>query len=794
MKSYLDLVSLSGKIHRRQNRMSVFCILLAAALVTTIFGMADAFIRSQILQTKKEEGDWHIMIRDITDGQSDRIAVWPGVSQASRYATLNYRYEQGYKLCGKDVVILGNDIGWIGMLYDSVADGAFPRDETQAMLSESVRDTAGVQIGDPVSLTLPDGAQKTYTVSGFFHNVSKTLKDDSYGLFLTTEAFRALYPNVSSDRLADYDTGLMLQFSDTRHIRRAIAELKEAFGLSEDQIIENTKMLGLLGQSGDQFMTMIYGSAAILFVLVLATGILMIAGSLNSSVARRTEFFGLLRCVGATPRQVMRMVYKEALLWCRVAIPAGIGLGIVVIWLLCFILRKLSPQYLGAVPVFLISVPSILTGSAVGLLTVLLAARSPARKAAKVSPLVAASGNAADLHPVYRASRHRFFRIDTALGIHHAVHSPKNLLLMAGSFGSCVLLFLAFSATISFMRRAINPLEPWTPDLSIISPGNERAIDDAYVESLRQNEAVRRAYARMFSYDVPAENSRTRTKIDLVSYDRTQLEWAEKYLLSGTLEEVADGSDTGLVVYEPGIDIQTGDTVTLDFSGRRAQIRIVGCLSESPFRNAEDTGILICSEETFRRMTEPEGAAANASENRYTVVDLQLKWGAAEKAADAIRNTVPEGFSFSDRRMQNDSVRGVYYCFCLFIYGFLTVIALISVFNVINGVSMSVSARTKLYGAFRAIGMSNRQLARMVVAETVVYTASGSLLGACLGLFFHKKLFESLVSFRWGDAWTIPWDMMALILSLVALSVLLAVRKPVRDLSAMSIVDTINAQ
>lgn len=43
-------------------------------------------------------------------------------------------------------------------------------------------------------------------------------------------------------------------------------------------------------------------------------------------------------------------------------------------------------------------------------------------------------------------------------------------------------------------------------------------------------------------------------------------------------------------------------------------------------------------------------------------------------------------------------------------------------------------------------------------------------------------------------SWTVPWDMMALILSLVALSVLLAVRKPVRDLSAMSIVDTINAQ
>lgn len=60
-------------------------------------------------------------------------------------------------------------------------------------------------------------------------------------------------------------------------------------------------------------------------------GIMMIASSLNSNVAQRTEFFGLMRCIGATPKQVMRLVRKEALSWCRLAIPVGISIGIVVI-------------------------------------------------------------------------------------------------------------------------------------------------------------------------------------------------------------------------------------------------------------------------------------------------------------------------------------------------------------------------------------------------------------------------------------------------------------------------------
>ena len=87
----------------------------------------------------------------------------------------------------------------------------------------------------------------------------------------------------------------------------------------------------------------------------------------------------------ATPKQVMRLVRKEALSWCRLAIPVGISIGIVVIWVLCAILRFLSPEFFKAMPTFGFSVPSILAGIVVGLVTVLFAAYSPAKKAAKVS-------------------------------------------------------------------------------------------------------------------------------------------------------------------------------------------------------------------------------------------------------------------------------------------------------------------------------------------------------------------------------------------------------------------------
>ena len=68
MNSYLDLVKEYAKKHKNKNRMSLFVILLAVALVATIFGMADMEMQTQQRSMKKQYGNWHINIRDISGG------------------------------------------------------------------------------------------------------------------------------------------------------------------------------------------------------------------------------------------------------------------------------------------------------------------------------------------------------------------------------------------------------------------------------------------------------------------------------------------------------------------------------------------------------------------------------------------------------------------------------------------------------------------------------------------------------------------------------------------------------
>lgn len=109
-------------------------------------------------------------------------------------------------------------------------------------------------------------------------------------------------------------------------------------------------------------------------------------------------------------------------------------------------------------------------------------------------------------------------------------------------------------------------------------------------------------------------------------------------------------------------------------------------------------------------------------------------------------------------------------------------------------IAMSVTARTKQYGAFRAIGLSNKQLSKMIAAEAFTYAAIGSMAGLCLGLLCNKFLFAMLVSSKWGDPWAIPWAKVGIILLLVLASVAFAIYRPTKKIHGMSIVETINTQ
>lgn len=781
MKHYLDLVKISAKKRKRQSRMTRICIVLAVFLVSSIFGMADMEIQSQMYQAIQSDGSWHAAFAGLNEEEIQLIRSRAEVDTASRYAATNYRLDEGYTIGGKETVICGFDKTMAELMPDAkIDDGEFPSGRNEAAVTKSVRTQMNLEKGDTLTLHTSSGTALEFTVTVFCDDTSMLTSQDAFGIFVNTDTYETYF----MDDTLDEDFQLYVKFLPFCNIQRTISDIREQFHLDEASVGQNTKVLALMFQTNDPYMIQFYFVAAILAVLVSVAGILMISSSLNSNVARRTKFFGMLRCLGADQKQVRRFVRREALGWCKSAIPAGLILSVIVVWGLCAILRFLSPTYFAGMPVAGISWIGLAAGALIGFVTVLLAAHSPAKKASAVSPLTAVSGNAGTVRAVRKAANTRLFHIETALGIHHAAGSRKNFILMAGSFAFSIILFLSFSPSIDFMNHALKPLQPSAPDLSIEAADNGNSISRELADTLKENPVVKRVYGRSYYGDIPVEVSEGSFSAYLVSYEEEQFRWAEDDLMNGSFTEAVNGNGVLAVYMDSNRKFDPGEQMTLELTGGKEKVEICGTLSESMFNVPDGSVVFICSEDLFTKLTGIDG---------YSAVDVQFTTEVTDRDVEEIRALAGEGVSIEDYRTGNSEVRGAYYSFALFLYGFLAVIALISIFNIINSIAMSVSARMNEYGAMRAIGMSTAQMVRMVAAETASYVFWGIAAGCAAGLPFNYKIYDMLVTSKWGDGWYFPTTAVAVIIGVMILSAVMAVRGPAKRIHEMSIVDTISA-
>lgn len=555
--------------------------------------------------------------------------------------------------------------------------------------------------------------------------------------------------------------------------------------MEQTRLMKKHGGLSLQDLSGSAMGQTIYLAAAVLFVLILIAGVLMISSSINSNVAQRTKFFGMMRCIGMSKRQIIRFVRLEALNWCKTAVPAGLILGTVSAWGLCAALRFIVGEEFSDIPLFGISIIGIISGIIVGIVTVLLAARSPAKRAAKVSPVTAVSGNSESTKNIHRAVNTRFFKIETALGIHHAVSAKKNLILMTGSFALSIILFLSFSVLIDFVGCLMPQLSS-TPDLQI-SSSSSNSIDEKLLDRISGMEGVKHVYGRRSIFDIPAEldrETKLSDKTDIISYDNFDLDCLTKddVLKKGSdISKVYGDSHYVLATWDKKSPLKIGDKIQVGAS----KLEIAGLLKYDPFNSGGSTNkkiTLITSGKTFQRLT---------GVSDYSLVMIQTTKDATDDNIKAIRNIAGSKYKFSDQRSQSTS--GTYTAFVLCIYAFLAIITLVTVLNIVNSISMSVSARIKQYGAMRAVGMDERQLTKMIAAESFPYALSGCIAGCAFGLLLSKTMYDMLITSHFGYAvWSLPVKSLILILLLVSFSAAAAVYGPAKRIRNISVTETIN--
>ena len=773
MKSYLGLILQYERVHRKNNRISILCIMLSVCLVMAIFSMADMAMRSQKNYFIKTGGEYHAALRDVDEETAQLVSARVDVALSGWV----YQGSTGM-LSGKTVSFVGADEKTMESLTEmDMTDGVYPSLPDEALLNESAMEQWGLSIDDNVTVTVPDGSQKQYRITGTLADMGSMLKVDICGMALSEDGFLA----IADENAAD-GTTYRIQFKDGSRIQGAIKEIKAQFGLSDGQISENTALLGLMGQSESNIMQALYLIAAILVFLVLIAGTVMISASFNTNVLERTQFYGLLRCLGASRKQVKHFVILQGLRQSAKGVPIGLLAGQIVTWAACLLLRSISGERFSEVPLFEFSIVGILAGAVVGFLIVLLASLSPAKKASRVSPVTAISGSS-QLTENKRAANTKLFYVETGMGVFHALSGKKNLFLMTCSFAISIMLFLSFQVMVVFLDQGMPALAPWAEDVSVTAAAG---LEPSVIEEIAGMEGVKRAFGRMEYSGLSVSSDTESGTATLVSYEENQFKWAEEELNEGNTESVQGGTGDVLVTYRDGMQWKAGDTVTLHTPLGEKQVRIAGILSSTNASSeAGSLGYIICSEQLF---TESIGMTG------YTAVDIQLAGSGSDETVSAVRSLFPPDSSIADKRLSNSESQSSYYTGAVFIYGFLLIIALITVFNIFNSMNASVAARTRQYGVMRSIGMGAGQLYKMIAAEAVTYAVLGCVTGCVLGLPLNKMMFQFLIAGKWGTSWQLPAVSLLLIVVLCFGSAALAIRRPIKKIGKLSIVDTIKLQ
>lgn len=798
MTDYLAVVPKYMSAHKKKTRLIIISVALAVALVTAVFSMLDFMMQYEKQSVLNETGNYHIALKNPTEAEGQAIASRIDVQNSG----LNISLRNG-ALNGRECRLAANDEQIAADMNVRLLSGAFPA-QGEIMLEKWASDEMKLYTGDTALLTLDDGAQKQCRISGTFEDFGATKAQGLPGILLSVQDAASL----SNEKRSAF----LIRFKDGVNIEKSVGELQNSMGIAPDRIGRNEKLLAVIGQSKNAKALQVYAMGGVLFVIVLVAGVLMISNTFNISVMERIRQFGLLRCIGASRAQVKRIVRREGLYVLLRALPFGLALGIGVGILCSLILKFLVSSYYGDINVLNISLVGIIAGAAVGTLSVFMASSSPAKKASRVSPVNAVTGS--NEIAISKSSKQgrltQLFRVETALGLNNALLKKKTFVLIALSIAVSIIMFFGFQMFLDFTYSSMKVTKPYTPDISILS---DEPIQNGLQEKVEAVPGVEKVYGRMFGYvNASFDPSRLsesykreiggvqdtgdgffvpKEKSWLISYDKNQLEWAKEDLMEGQLLEKDLNEKGGVIAVASHLrnnitadtcSLKLGDKVRIETSNGIKEMTVMGILQKVPFSSPElCMTTFITTEQNYTTLT---------GDDRYDILDMQLD-SFGQEAVNDIKGMLGGGYSVLDQRQKNAENDQMFLSMAVFVYGFLAVIVLISILNVVNTMNTSVASKIKYLGVLRAVGISGRQLQKMIWTEAALYSLTGCILGCALGLLLQKGMINMMSYYHF--AWDFPWLQIILIFAAILGVAGLSVIGPLKRVRSQGISEVIGS-
>lgn len=445
MKLLNKLTLKNLRLNKVRTIVTIVGIMLSAALITVVSGMALSGRQTMIDGQKTWSGNYDVALDIIDTAKIDKIRQNRNVENAFYKERLGYARTKNAdgEICDYSVLAMSENTYGNCFKIDLIK-GKFPTNSGEAVVTKSFKtqDGKNVKVGDKITLdvgvltdkdgnvpdeegihnllqkdfnkcSIIDTVKRTYTVTGIIERpkTSELYDPSNFSMIYTvsdekapveaikTKHMNKLYiaytPQSESNYLQNTADILGFKADDMSNVisDEISPEDQQTSGINAYEF--NSILLSMKGYgSNEATNTVIFSLAVIIIIIVMLASVFVIRNSFAISITEKTSMYGMLASVGATKRQIRRNVLFEGFILGLIGIPLGILLGLGVNAILITILNSvLSDMLSGATFVFVTPTIPIICAIVLSAVTIFLSSFFIALRASRIPPLVAIRGN-----------------------------------------------------------------------------------------------------------------------------------------------------------------------------------------------------------------------------------------------------------------------------------------------------------------------------------------------------------------------------------------------------------------
>lgn len=790
MKDYKDLNYKYLLKQKNRTLLTLSGIILSIGLIFSIMTFLLASREALIEEIKNIDGSYHGVFTSLEGEQGSKIKNHihvnkVGVSQEVGSVKIEkipkhikdlYNIEDDYR----HLKITAYDRLAIDLRAIKLHQGRLPNNPNEIVIESSLKEYMGINIGDSLDLEVDHRGlsnRKEYKLVGLMH--------PGYIWDGVTE-FKGIVGLDKNYNLEDYD--LYIELMSPKEGYEKLNSIADSFLIDDSNIKYNKYLLNFHNDylNSEINKVLLIMVTLVISIIIFAT-IALIYNSFNMSVLERVHEFGILRSVGASSKQIKALILREGIIMALVGIPLGILFGIFLLELVFWIINILFSDSIVFVRNLRIILKKEIIGitSIIGFITIYISLLGPVKLTEKISPLESIR-NIRDYKKYEIKGKKskflsRFTSIETQIACKNLERNKKRFRITVFSMTISIVLFIVFSNFINLAREL--SLMPSMNNISYEVYGNiEGGGEDLYRE-LKAIDGIEETYRiREILGKVAADNEYINNS-EIVSIGEN-IEALKNLLLDGELDENIINSNMGVLLvkstwilreetgkYELGVlgDYKVGDYIEfipLWEDEELIRLKIIGILERGLFNkiyNYSGGLTFITTDLVFDMINSQIN-----QEDIQSKVSIYLR--ADSEKTELTREIVDNKISSMDSIklidyeeiiLENKIVTNFT---SIFLYGFALIIAIIGGLNIVNTINTNIAFRTDEIQLVQIIGMTKKQVKKIIVIESILYGIYSSVIGVSIGFLINLLIYKYIFNLNYWDYFFLSRNILIIVL------------------------------